>query len=122
MKKLVAKYPILHESHQYKIGDELPASNHEMVEVWIKNNVAVWQEDAEEKVQAIGNSSEDKQNDDEKSKEDKVNNLEEEEVNNSEDAEEKTESIDKEVQQNTIGRKNNNNSNKTSNKFGRKNK
>lgn len=113
MKKLVAKYPILYESHQYKIGDELPASNHEMVAVWIKNNVAEWQEEAEEKVQAIGNLSEDQQNDDEKS--------EEIEENNSEEAEEKIESIDKEEQQNTIGRRNNNN-NKTSTKFGRKNK
>lgn len=37
---LVAVYPILYESHQYKVGDKLPASNAEMVEAWIEAETA----------------------------------------------------------------------------------
>lgn len=41
-KKLFALYPILFESHQYKIGEQLPTHNMEMVEAWVESEAAVW--------------------------------------------------------------------------------
>ncbi|SHM81733.1 hypothetical protein SAMN02746066_03403 [Anaerosporobacter mobilis DSM 15930] len=41
-KKLFALYPILFESHQYKIGEQLPTHNMEMVEAWIEAEAAIW--------------------------------------------------------------------------------
>lgn len=41
-KKLYAIYPILFESHQYKVGEQLPTTNMEMVEAWIEAEAAVW--------------------------------------------------------------------------------
>lgn len=43
--KLVAIYPILYRSHQYEIGEELPADDPEMVQAWLDAKTAVWQED-----------------------------------------------------------------------------
>lgn len=40
--KLIALYPILFESHQYKIGEQLPTHNMDMVEAWVKSNAAIW--------------------------------------------------------------------------------
>ncbi|WP_167955119.1 hypothetical protein [Anaerosporobacter faecicola] len=42
IKKLYATYPILFESHQYKVGDQLPTTNMEMVNAWIEAEAAVW--------------------------------------------------------------------------------
>ncbi len=39
---LVALYPILYHSHQYKIGDELPANDPEMVAAWLEAGTAEW--------------------------------------------------------------------------------
>lgn len=41
-KKLYAIYPILFESHQYKVGEQLPTTNMEMVEAWIEAEAAMW--------------------------------------------------------------------------------
>lgn len=40
--KLIAKSPILWKAKQYRIGDELPASDPEMVDAWISAGSAVW--------------------------------------------------------------------------------
>lgn len=47
--RLIAQYPILFESKQYKVGDELPASNQEMVNAWLEAGTAKRKEDTEEK-------------------------------------------------------------------------
>ncbi len=41
-KKLIAVLPILFESHQYEVGDQLPVHNHEMRELWIEAGAAQW--------------------------------------------------------------------------------
>lgn len=41
-KILVAVYPILFHSHQYKVGDILPANYPDMVEAWLEAGTAVW--------------------------------------------------------------------------------
>ncbi len=41
-KSLTAIYPILYLSHQYKVGEELPANNPEMVEAWTAAGTAAW--------------------------------------------------------------------------------
>lgn len=41
-KKLVAIYPILYQSHQYKVGETLPANNPVMVEAWLEAGTAKW--------------------------------------------------------------------------------
>ena len=41
-KKLVAMYPILYLSRQYKVGEILPANNHDMVEAWLEAGTAKW--------------------------------------------------------------------------------
>lgn len=43
--KLVAIYPILYRSHQYEIGDTLPADDQSMVQAWIDAKTAMWQEE-----------------------------------------------------------------------------
>ncbi|WP_160688331.1 hypothetical protein [Clostridium sp. C2-6-12] len=43
-KKLIATYPILHESKMYKEGESLPANNHEMIKIWLDSNTAEWKE------------------------------------------------------------------------------
>ncbi len=42
IKILTAIHPILYLSHQYKIGDELPANDPKMVEAWITAKTAIW--------------------------------------------------------------------------------
>ncbi len=42
-KVLMAVYPILYHSHQYKIGDTLPANDPEMVKAWLDAGTAAWQ-------------------------------------------------------------------------------
>lgn len=39
---LTAIYPILYLSHQYKVGDELPANDPRMVEAWLSSGTAAW--------------------------------------------------------------------------------
>ena len=39
---LTATYPILYLSHQYKIGDELPTNDPEMIKAWLAAKTAVW--------------------------------------------------------------------------------
>lgn len=41
-KKLFALYPILFESHQYKIGEQLPTHNIDMVNAWVESEAAIW--------------------------------------------------------------------------------
>lgn len=43
--KLIAIYPILYRSHQYEIGEELPADDSEMVQAWLDAKTAIWQGD-----------------------------------------------------------------------------
>ena len=33
--ELVATYPILYRSHQYEVGDSLPADDESMVQAWL---------------------------------------------------------------------------------------
>ena len=49
MKKLIALYPILYQSKQYSIGEELPTNNNEMIEKWVKGSSAKWIEEYEDK-------------------------------------------------------------------------
>lgn len=42
--KLIAIYPILYRSHQYEIGEELPADDPEMVQAWLDAKTAIWQD------------------------------------------------------------------------------
>lgn len=39
---LIAVYPILYLSHQYKVGDILPANDFRMVAAWLSAGTAVW--------------------------------------------------------------------------------
>lgn len=41
-KILTATYPILYLSHQYRIGDVLPANDPEMVKAWLAAKTAAW--------------------------------------------------------------------------------
>lgn len=45
MQKLIAKTPILFESRLYKIGEELPTKNPQIVETWVNVGTAVWKDD-----------------------------------------------------------------------------
>lgn len=49
LKILTALYPILYLSHQYKVGDELPANDPGMVEAWLQAGTAAW-------IQTVGES------------------------------------------------------------------
>ena len=42
---LVAKRPILYRSKMYKIGDQLPADNKEMVKAWLEAESAEWKDE-----------------------------------------------------------------------------
>lgn len=42
--ELVATYPILYRSHQYEIGESLPADDAKMVHAWLDAGTAVWQD------------------------------------------------------------------------------
>ncbi len=53
MKHLIAVSPVLLDNRDYRPGDELPMHNPELVEAWITNGAAVWQDDGEEKKQAV---------------------------------------------------------------------
>ena len=50
--ELVATYPILYRSHQYEVGDSLPADDESMVQAWLDAGTAVWSEDKQEKAKA----------------------------------------------------------------------
>lgn len=43
--KLTAKRPILYRSKMYKIGDQLPADNKEMVKAWLEAESAEWKDE-----------------------------------------------------------------------------
>lgn len=45
MEQLIAVFPILFESRNYKPGDELPTHNNRLVEAWVNNGAAVWKKD-----------------------------------------------------------------------------
>ena len=47
--ELVATYPILYRSHQYEVGDSLPADDESMVQAWLDAGTAVWSEGKQEK-------------------------------------------------------------------------
>ena len=53
IKRLIAVYPILFESHQYKPGDRLPTYNSEMAEAWVAAGTAVWKTEGEKAVKAV---------------------------------------------------------------------
>lgn len=48
-KTLMAVYPILYHSHQYKIGDMLPANDPEMVKAWLDAGTAAWEYQGEKR-------------------------------------------------------------------------
>lgn len=50
--ELVATYPILYRSHQYEVGDSLPADDESMVQAWFDAGTAVWSEGKQEKAKA----------------------------------------------------------------------
>ena len=43
MERLIAVNPILYLSRQYKVGDEIPASDPVMVQAWLEAGSAVWE-------------------------------------------------------------------------------
>ena len=45
--ELVATYPILYRSHQYEVGDSLPADDESMVQAWLDAGTAVWRNPGE---------------------------------------------------------------------------
>lgn len=53
MKQLIAKVPILFESRMYKIGEELPTKNPQMVDAWIEAGTAVWKDDDVPEVEPV---------------------------------------------------------------------
>ena len=58
--ELVATYPILYRSHQYEVGDSLPADDESMVQAWLDAGTAVWSEGKQEKAKATGLAGESK--------------------------------------------------------------
>lgn len=50
--ELVATYPTLYRSHQYEVGDSLPADDESMVQAWLDAGTAVWSEGKQEKAKA----------------------------------------------------------------------
>lgn len=46
---LVAKWPILYHSHQYKIEEELPVNDAEMVSAWLEADTAEWKSENDTK-------------------------------------------------------------------------
>lgn len=52
-KVLVAVYPILFLSHQYKVGDVLPTNYQDMVEAWLEAGTAVWKDAEAPKANAV---------------------------------------------------------------------
>ncbi len=44
MKQLIALVPILYLTKYYKAGEEIPASDPDMVKAWLENNAAAWRE------------------------------------------------------------------------------
>lgn len=50
--RLIAVYPILYLSQQYKVGDVLPANDIRMVEAWLGAGTAVWMAAAGKKPKA----------------------------------------------------------------------
>lgn len=53
MKHLIAVSSVLLDNRDYRPGDELPMHNPELVEAWITNGAAVWQDDGEEKKHSV---------------------------------------------------------------------
>lgn len=53
MAKLIAIYPILYRSTQYKVGQSLPADDQEMIQAWIGAGTAEWREDSEEEKKPV---------------------------------------------------------------------
>lgn len=51
---LTAVYPILYQSHQYKVGEELPTNNPDMVDAWLEAGTAAYisSEDTDKAVKA----------------------------------------------------------------------
>lgn len=47
-KELIAVCPVLFLSHQYKVGDVLPANYPDMVQAWLEAGTAVWKGDEKE--------------------------------------------------------------------------
>lgn len=59
---LVALYPILYHSHQYKVGEELPANDASMVAAWLEAGTAKWVDgedsDSEKAAKAVPKTAE----------------------------------------------------------------
>ena len=53
MKQLIAVSPILFESVNYEPGNELPTHNAGLVEIWIGNGAAIWQDNEEPKKKPV---------------------------------------------------------------------
>ena len=49
VKILTAVWPILYLSHQYKVGEALPAGDPDMVDAWISAGTAVWKSVGQQK-------------------------------------------------------------------------
>lgn len=110
MDKLVAISPILFEAHLYKIGEELPASNHEMVKLWLDNGMAQWEKETKEKVylnsQTFGETNENIENDSEKTEFQSDDNTDEEQYNTENQNEESKSSSEINKSNKPIGRRN----------------
>lgn len=44
-RSLIALYPILYESKQYSIGENIPVNNNEIINEWIKAGAAKWNDE-----------------------------------------------------------------------------
>lgn len=51
--KLIATYPILYQSTQYKVGQSLPAHDPDMVQAWLDAGTAVWKKDEKQEVAKV---------------------------------------------------------------------
>ncbi|OYO76213.1 hypothetical protein C8E03_110116 [Lachnotalea glycerini] len=49
--RLIALYPILFESHQYQVGDILPAHSEAMVKAWLEAGTAKWAKDESQEME-----------------------------------------------------------------------
>lgn len=47
MSTLIATYPVLYRSRQYRIGDQLPTDDPAMVKAWIEAKSAAWKNEDE---------------------------------------------------------------------------
>lgn len=53
MKQLTAVFPVLFGNHNYKPGDRLPVYDEVLVNEWVHNGTAVWEDDGSTEKKAV---------------------------------------------------------------------